>query len=582
MVYKNLNMPISNSIIGTLDTLLYGPEITMLWTLMLFLCFGVFFVAMKNKEQGRVITANVSGSITDTGQRFKFSSTRYNLAANPMWADWAAVWCLCTLVMLCYSFDSTQIDTNLVISPLQSGVYVRSNYSIGLSKYLFLWTLIVCLFIRNQKGGIEEAFLYLLSAFSMHTMVMSVDLCSLFISLELQTFCIVVLCVIYQNSISSVEAALKYFLLSAFSSALLVLGISLVYCFQGSTDLGTLFSVLAISVANPANALSVAVWFIAIALLWKLAAAPLHMWAADVYQGIPSGVTMFLSTVPKLAVLGFLSSGGAGLTGACLSYDGASIGSGANSTTHFLFCFFAAVSLLIGSYSALGQVSFKRLLAYSSIAQMGFLLMPLITGSVDVILTHITIYIATSLALWGLYMWPSIKPQFIWNWGMLYKTHPEAAFTTALLLTSLAGLPPLAGFLGKLVIFKNCLEIGQNGEGEGVIKNLAPNYTLVLLGLFSTIISTYYYVRFIRVMYGKGIDVSYAITQSAILVTKPSVLIENAFLIGTFNKNGNGEGPFKTRMEALHAYLLTVLVLFLCSLLWYNSPLLMYHQLLAF
>jgi NADH-quinone oxidoreductase subunit N len=574
----------SNSIIGTIDFLLYGPELTMLWTLMFFLCFGVHYSNSTGSPENSYRTAS-----SNTALKIK-SGSRYNVT-NVMWADWAFVWCFCTFVMLCYSYDYT---ASTIYGPLQSGVYVRSNLSIGLSKYLFLWTGLVCLFIRNQKGGIEESFLYLLSAFAMHTMIMSVDLCSLFISLELQSFCIVVLCVIYQNSISSVEAALKYFLLSAFSSALLVLGISLVYCFIGSTDLYTLFTVLsfgnaqynvgaadfallsgesvseATALGGPRPFLTIAVWFIAIALLWKLAAAPLHMWAADVYQGIPSGVTMFLSTVPKLAVLGFLSSGGIALTGVPFVFNAIQI----------VFCFFAAMCLLIGSYSALGQVSFKRLLAYSSIAQMGFLLMPLITGSIETLMTHITVYIATSMALWGVFMWPSMKPQYIWNWTMFYKTHPEAAFTTALLLTSLAGLPPLAGFLGKLVIFKNCLEntslmnnatthiMGPPVEGNSVLAEFPINYTLVALGLFSTIISTYYYVRFIRVMYGKGVDVSLTGTSSALYTQSAHSHLKS--------------GVFKSRMEPVHSYVLTILVLFLCSLLWYSSPLLMYHQLIGF
>jgi NADH-quinone oxidoreductase subunit N len=548
----------SNSIIGTIDFLLYGPELTMLWTLMFFLCFGVHY----SNSTGSPENSYTPFGSSKTALKIK-SGSRYNVT-NVMWADWAFVWCFCTFVMLCYSYDYT---ANTIYGPLQSGVYVRSNLSIGLSKYLFLWTGLVCLFIRNQKGGIEESFLYLLSAFAMHTMIMSVDLCSLFISLELQSFCIVVLCVIYQNSISSVEAALKYFLLSAFSSALLVLGISLVYCNIGSTDLYTLFTVLSFGNAllnvdaadfallsgESGSFLTIAVWFIAIALLWKLAAAPLHMWAADVYQGIPSGVTMFLSTVPKLAVQGFLSSGGIALTGVPFVFNAIQI----------VFCFFAAMCLLIGSYSALGQVSFKRLLAYSSIAQMGFLLMPLITGSIETLMTHITVYIATSLALWGVFMWPSMKPQYIWNWTMFYKTHPEAAFTTALLLTSLAGLPPLAGFLGKLVIFKNCLEMGESASQYTPV-----TYTLVALGLFSTIISTYYYVRFIRVMYGKGVDVSFTGTSSALYTQSAHSHLKS--------------GVFKSRMEPVHSYVLTVLVLFLCSLLWYSSPLLMYHQLMGF
>jgi NADH-quinone oxidoreductase subunit N len=430
-----------------------------------------------------------------------------------MWVDWAILWCfLSFLVLNTYGYENV---------PLLGGVYCRSTFSMALSKYLFLWTAL-CLWFNRSKGGgsvIEHTLLLLLCTFGQHMMVMSVDFMSFYLSLELQSFCLVILCSLNYKSISSVEAALKYFLLSAFSSAVLVFGISLVYFFLGFTDCATFVEAyVSMSEGNNAPLLVVAVWFITLSLLWKLAAAPLHMWAADVYQGVPSGITLYISTLPKVSVLGFWLN--------------------IWHTETVLLPFFAAMCLLLGAFSALGQLNIKRLFAYSSIAQMGFFLMALNSDGEGALLTHLTIYILTTMAIWGFILWPSRTPQYLWHWSSLSWTNPEAALTFCVLLMSLAGLPPVAGFVGKLGILKCTLESQQ--------------YGLVLIALASTCVTSYYYVRMIRIIYSEEAKGS-----------------------------GSEWSHFQTRMSSSQAYLISLITVLLCSIIWYSSPLLVYHQLIC-
>jgi len=485
---------LSEAKLVSMDLAPYLPEINMVFTYMLLLVFGVHYssslsaeMSLTNKQPERV-HADIS-----TGP------------ATVMWVDWAVVWCILSfLVLFTYGYENV---------PLLGGVYCRSTLSTGLSLYLFLWTLLCLILNRSKKSIVEHTLLLLLCTFGMHMMVMSVDFMSFYLSLELQSFCLVILCSLNYKTVSSVEASLKYFLLSALSSAVLVLGISIVYFFLGFTDL-SLF-VEAYAALPNAPLLTAAVWLITVSLLWKLAAAPLHMWAADVYQGVQSGMTLYISTLPKLAVLGFWLN---------IWHTGTA-----------LLPFFASMCLLLGAFSALGQLNIKRLLAYSSIAQMGFLLMPLCTqGGASALLTHLTLYICASMAIWGLILWPSRTPQFLWHWSSLKETHPEVSATLVILLMSLAGLPPVAGFIGKLGIFKNSLEESQ--------------YFLVLIALVSTCISTYYYVRMIRIIYFEEAKEWYS---------------------------------FNSRMPTTQAYFISILTLLLCTILWYSNPLSVYHQLLC-
>lgn len=418
------------------------------------------------------------------------------------------------------------------ISLLYSGVFARTKLSNALEISLFIFAALILLIGKKHIYKImhvEFLILICLCLIGQDLLLMSVDLISLYICLELQTFCLVVLCSINYKSIFNVEAGIKYFLLSAFSSALLLLGISLIYWSTGLTNLTALNKMLPyISEASHQSLLVFGVWLVSLSLLWKLSAAPLHMWAADVYQGANSIVTLFISTLPKLAVLGFWIN----VWGVAVYY----------SSLINILMFFSALSLLVGALAALGQVNIKRLMAYSSIAHMGFMLMPLCSlgGSSSALLTHLIIYIITSLVVWGLIMWPFRRPgahhfttaQFLWDYAVLARYHPLASWTWAIVMMSLAGLPPIAGFLGKLYIFLWSLSSHQ--------------YALLAVAVLSTLISSVYYLRLIRIMYIDNLK-SYSIFQ---------------------------------KMDTSIAYLLSILIMLLLILLFYSSPIVLLSHLL--
>jgi NADH-quinone oxidoreductase subunit N len=415
---------------------------------------------------------------------------------------------------------------------LYSGVFARTKLSNALEVFLFFFAAFI---LQIGKKHIEKImhveFLILISLclIGQSLLLMSVDLISLYICLELQTFCLVVLCSINYKSIFNVEAGIKYFLLSAFSSALLLLGISLIYWSTGLTNLTALNNILPyISETSHQSLLVFGIWLVSLSLLWKLSAAPLHMWAADVYQGANSVVTLFISTLPKVAVLGFW-----------INIWGVSVYLG---SLIDILIFFSALSLLIGALAALGQVNIKRLMAYSSIAHMGFLLMPLcsIGGTSSALITHLIIYLLTSLAVWGLIMWPFRRPgahnfttaQYLWDYAVLARYHPLASWTWAIIMMSLAGLPPIAGFLGKLYIFLWSLSSHQ--------------YVLLAVAILSSLISSVYYLRLIRIMYIDNLK-SYSIFQ---------------------------------KMETSIAYIVSVLIFLLLILLFYSSPVVLLSHLL--
>nr|QYC94400.1 NADH dehydrogenase subunit 2 [Oedogonium sp. 1_circle_61917] len=478
--------------------------------------------------------------------------------------QWCSIWLFLTImVLITHPWDH---------SLLFSSLFIRSKFSAGLSIFLFAYAF-VCIQLSSQwlssaraARHVEYFIFILICLFGQHMLLQSVDLMSIYISLELQSFCLAILCSLNYKSQFSVEAGIKYFLLSAFSSGIMLLGISLIYWSTGLTNCisikellfacyqsmeiepgnifndqgGTTFNSttpsgqLLLQAATLSSGvdllLMLGVWFVSLAFLWKLSAAPLHMWAADVYQGAWSSVTLFLSTLPKVAVFGCWISVWHGLW-YCLWPE--------------TMIFFSALSMLVGAIAAMGQVHMKRLLAYSSINHIGILLMALCSqgGSSSALLTHLFIYLLTSLAVWGLILWPLKRPgiqnpvltQYIWDFQILWKTQPLAAITWVIAMMSLAGLPPIAGFLGKLSVFWWTLNAHQ--------------YALLAIALLTTLLSSVYYLRVVRIMY---------------MEAKPI-------------KNWSSF----TAMHTINAYLITISLLGLLALLWYSSPLILYTHLIC-
>ena len=486
--------------------------------------------------------------------------------------SWAITVCLLMALLVWYT-------------PLQSlqagGLFLRDLFVTEVQTFVWLFS-IFCLLTSHswQKSSgiihLEYTYLVLFFLLGVHLLIMSADLISLYGSLELQSFSVVVLCSLNYGSAYQIEAAMKYFLLSAFSSSLLLLGIGLIYWQTGLTRLSTLQELLTWSYGAPVLAANttnstdkvyetqntnttellqmaaentggnftavqdisiwLGLWLIGLALLWKLAQAPLHMWAADVYMGAWSSVTLLVSTLPKIQVLCFWAH-----------YFGPLWSAAFGSAIQF----FSGMSLIIGGIQPLAQSMFKRLLQFSSVGHMGLLLMPFAQTSASyafsALWAHLFFYVLTSLVVWALIQWPFNRPstqgystfyrqsgpQYIWDLVSLNRTSPAAQLAWAVQMLSLAGLPPAAGFLGKLFLFWASLSSDQ--------------YLLVLLALISTLLSSVYYLRVLVVsfVYNKGYWGSYA--------------------------------PF----YSISAYIVVVGCTILVLSLWYQAPLVIQSHLLA-
>jgi NADH-quinone oxidoreductase subunit N len=418
------------------------------------------------------------------------------------------LWCLLGTVLLW---------SNPFYSVMAGGVFVVDSFSGPISAALLFYASL-CLLAATawcQSAKIiqsEYLILIMLSILGMILVIFSADLMSLYLCLELQSFAFVVLCSLHTKNAYAIEAGMKYFLLSAFSSCLLLLGIGMIYWETGVTNIAHLQELFnTLSVSNSLSSL-LAIWLISLGLLWKLAAAPLHFWAADVYMGAPSSVTLLMSTLPKIAVLSFWI------------HHWHNLWSTAFSDTLF---WFSSASLVIGAIAPLAQVHLKRLLAFSSIGHMGFMLMPLVGGSEGyaALWVYLMFYCMTSLVSWGMLMWPYHRhtasaqnsgPQYLWDLCSLNLAVPTAAAGWAIAIISLAGLPPAAGFLGKLGLFWWGLNLHQ--------------YALVIIALLSTLLSSVYYLRLVKIAYidqnpTKGWAISLPLSPSTAYVISGAICV---------------------------------------------------------
>ena len=471
----------------------WAPDLFMLITLLILLVYGIVansrfykqnMISFKKKSSNSIDTISMVNSVVNdnysnqyrlNGNTIIDSSIASQLHMNSLFI----LWCLCATYVCIYT------PFNVVH---WSGLFQTDLFTSTLSSILFLYTAVCLLLIRGwqvEAKLVHEEALWLccLALLGQRLLLCSTDLMSMYVSLELQSFCFIIICSLNYSSLYSVEAGLKRFLLSAFSSCLMLLGIGCIYFSTGLTNCAHIQELLLYSNSRSGDiVLWMGIWLVSLSLLWKLAVAPLHMWAADVYEGAQSHVTLLLSTLPKLAVLGFWLH----------SWHFVCV-----HTWNHAFTILSAASLLIGAFGAFTQPRRKRMLAYSSIAHMGFLLMPLCTviEGTSALLTHLLLYWVTSLLIWALIMtrfWrhqpaQMHMPQFIWDLSVNWKTMPAYSFLWAVAMMSLAGLPPVAGFLGKLALFSWALNHGI--------------YSLIGIALRSTLISSVYYIRIIRVLY---------------------------------------------------------------------------------
>ena len=324
---------------------------------------------------------------------------------------------------------------------------------------------------------IEYPILILSSVLGMMIMISSNDLMVFYMGLELQSLALYVLATFNRDQLKSSEAGLKYFVLSALSSGLLLYGCSLIYGFSGSTN----FDVIANELNSNEYVLTFGIVFILVGLSFKISAVPFHMWAPDVYEGSPTSVTLFFTMVPKIAALTvfirFLYVPFLNLI----------------DQWQMILIFLSIASMLFGAIAAIGQKNIKRLAAYSSIGHIGYVLAGLATGTNEGIqssVMYISIYIIMNLGLFSCLLMMKRNNEYyedIDDLSGLSKNHPLLSLSLLIILFSLAGIPPMAGFFAKLYIFKTVIEQSM--------------YFLAIVGLLSTVIAAFYYLRIIKIIY---------------------------------------------------------------------------------
>ena len=373
-------------------------------------------------------------------------------------------------------------------NPLETNITLfNDSYIIdNLSSYMKALTIlggVVVLSISKKYLKISNIFLIeypiliLSSILGMMVMISSNDLIVFYVGLELQSLALYVLASFNRNQLKSSESGLKYFVLSALSSGLLLYGCSLIYGFSGSTN----FNIVAQTINSTHYGLTFGIVFILVGLAFKISAVPFHMWAPDVYEGSPTSVTLFFAIVPKIAALTvfirFLYIPFINMI----------------DQWQTIIVFLSITSMIFGAVAAIGQKNLKRLIAYSSIGHIGYTLAGLAVGTNEGIqssIVYISIYIVMNLGLFSCLLMMKRNNQYfetIDDLSGLSKNHSVLSLSLLIILFSLAGIPPLAGFFAKFYIFKAVIEQSM--------------FFLAIVGLLSTVIAAFYYLRIIKVIY---------------------------------------------------------------------------------
>ena len=323
----------------------------------------------------------------------------------------------------------------------------------------------------------EYSILILLSTLGMMVLISAGDLIALYLGLELMSLALYVVAASNRDDVKSTEAGLKYFVLGALSSGMLLYGASLIYGFTGTVS----FAGIAAAVKTGSVGIVFGIVFLLAGLCFKVSAVPFHMWTPDVYEGAPTPVTAFFASAPKVAAL-------AVFTRVTLTAF-----PGIVPQWQQIVVFVSIASMALGAFAAIGQKNIKRLMAYSSIGHMGFALVGLASGTAEGaqgVLVYIAIYVAMTLGAFTVILAMKRNGQHVENisdFAGLSRTNPLVAFIFAMLLFSLAGVPPLAGFFGKFYVFVAAIK--------------ANLFTLAVIGVITSVIGAYYYLSIVKVMY---------------------------------------------------------------------------------
>ena len=351
---------------------------------------------------------------------------------------------------------------------------------------------------------IEYPILILCSLLGMLVMISSNDLIVFYIGLELQSLALYVLASFNRDNILSSESGLKYFVLSALSSGLLLYGCSLIYGFSNSTNFNEISQNF-----NFEYGVIFGMVFVIVGLAFKISAVPFHMWAPDVYQGSPTSVTVLFAILPKIAALTVFIKF---LYGPFINLF---------EEWQAIIIFLSIASMILGAVAAIGQKNLKRLIAYSSISHMGYALAGLTTGTnqgIQSSIIYLIIYLIMNLAFFSCLFMLKRKDKFYENiedLSGLSKKHPILALSFLIILFSLAGIPPLAGFFAKFYIFMAVIQ--------------KEMYFLAIVGLLATVIAAFYYLRVIKIIYfdpeQEKFDTSMSLGLKVTLILTTSVIL---------------------------------------------------------
>nr|YP_009167048.1 NADH dehydrogenase subunit 2 [Pythium insidiosum]BAS30609.1 NADH dehydrogenase subunit 2 [Pythium insidiosum] len=431
------------------------PEFFLTTILLILLLFGVFYKKNQNNEKILIIK-NLNTII---------------------------IYLLLIILLLIYNIDNTS-------ATVMNGILIINNFTQYIKAILVITTIICFLIqkkylIQQKINSFEINILLLISLLGLMVLISSNHFITVYLAIELQSLSFYILTASQKKSVLSVEAALKYFILGSIASGFILFGSSIIYVMLGSLNFSNIFLILSnINYFENIDLLIGILYgfiFIIIGVFFKIGVAPFHFWLPDVYEGAPNNITAFFAIVPKIAFIGLLIR---------FFFD----------TFYHISFFFESffliasfLSMLIGSLSALQQKKIKRLLAYSSISHVGFILIGFtsnLLNNIPYILLYVIIYIIMSVNLWTSYISLNInhKPvKYLTDLSSLYNINGLLSIIIILNVFSLAGIPPLAGFFSKFFIFFSG------------IKN--EYFNLIFFAVIISIISSFYYLKIIKIVY---------------------------------------------------------------------------------
>ena len=415
---------------------------------------------------------------------------------------------LIIIITLAIIFNNTSSTEKIFLDS-----FVRDKFSNFFKILILISSLFVLnssknFIIDNKLDKFEYPIIILISILGMFFMVSSNDLILFYLGLELQSLSLYILAAIDRDNLRSSEAGIKYFVLSALSSGLLLYGCSLLYGFTGSTN----FEIISNELNKQNTGAIFAMVFILVGLAFKISAVPFHMWTPDVYQGSPTSITSYFAVVPKVAGLAvFIKFMYIPFSNILLEWQ-------------TIIIFISIASMILGAVAAIGQKNLKRLLAYSSIGHMGYALAGIATGAINGFkssIVYITVYVVMNIGAFSCLYLMKKEGEYkenISDLSGISKKHPLLAMSFLIILFSLAGIPPLGGFFAKFYIFSSVLE--------------QKMYTLAIIGLLTTVISAVYYLKIIKTIYFDENKLSFDLINNKII--SGTILISCTLLITFF------------------------------------------------